>query len=392
MTGSPACAGDDSLSQNTKTIMPRTKPPFRADHVGSLLRPAVLKQARAQRERGEITAEELKTIEDREIETVIRKQEEAGLRSVTDGEFRRAFWNYDFLGQLDGVEAYLGERKIKFQGPQPKPMMLRVIGKLGGYRAHPMIEHFKFVAAHAKATTNKATPKMTVPSPSSLHFRYGRDAVPVEIYPDMDDFYRDLGEGYRKALRAFSDAGCRYLQLDEVNFTYLCDPKLRAFVANRGEDPETLPHVYARMINAALSDVAPDVTKAMHLCRGNFQSTFVASGGYEPVAEILFNEINIDAYFMEYDSDRAGGFAPLRFVPKGKMVVLGLVTSKSGTLESKDELKRRIDQAARYIDLDQLCLSPQCGFASTEEGNILAEDEQWAKLRRIVEVADEVWG
>jgi 5-methyltetrahydropteroyltriglutamate--homocysteine methyltransferase len=372
--------------------MPRTKPPFRADHVGSLLRPAALKQARAKHEQGEITAEELKTIEDREIEAVIRKQEEAGLRSVTDGEFRRAFWNYDFLGQLDGVEAYLGERKIKFQGPQPKPMMLRVIGKLGGYRAHPMIEHFKFVAAHAKATTNKATPKMTVPSPSSLHFRYGRDAVPVEIYPDMDDFYRDLGEGYRKALRAFSDAGCRYLQLDEVNFTYLCDPKLRAFVANRGEDPETLPHVYARMINAALSDVAPDVTKAMHLCRGNFQSTFVASGGYEPVAEILFNEINIDAYFMEYDSDRAGGFAPLRFVPKGKMVVLGLVTSKSGTLESKDELKRRIDQAARYIDLDQLCLSPQCGFASTEEGNILAEDEQWAKLRRIVEVADEVWG
>jgi len=391
MTGSPACAGDDSFP-GTQNHMPRTKPPFRADHVGSLLRPAVLKQARAKRERGEITAEDLKTIEDREIEAVIRKQEEAGLRSVTDGEFRRAFWNYDFLGQLDGVEAYLGERKIKFQGPQPKPMMLRVIGKLGGYRAHPMIEHFKFVAAHAKATTNKATPKMTVPSPSSLHFRYGRDAVPVEIYPDMDDFYRDLGEGYRKALRAFSDAGCRYLQLDEVNFTYLCDPKLRAFVANRGEDPETLPHVYARMINAALSDVAPDVTKAMHLCRGNFQSTFVASGGYEPVAEILFNEINIDAYFMEYDSDRAGGFAPLRFVPKGKMVVLGLVTSKSGTLESKDELKRRIDQAARFIDLDQLCLSPQCGFASTEEGNILAEDQQWAKLRRIVEVADEVWG
>ena len=371
--------------------MPRTKPPFRADHVGSLLRPATLKQARAQRGRGEITAEELKTIEDREIEAVIRKQEDAGLRSVTDGEFRRAFWNYDFLGQLDGVEAYLGERKIKFQGPQPKPMMLRVIGKLGGYRAHPMIEHFKFVAAHAKATTNKATPKMTVPSPSSLHFRYGRDAVPVEIYPDMDDFYRDLGEGYRKALRAFSDAGCRYLQLDEVNFTYLCDPKLRAFVANRGEDPETLPHVYARMINAALSDVAPDVTKAMHLCRGNFQSTFVASGGYEPVAEILFNEINIDAYFMEYDSDRAGGFAPLRFVPKGKMVVLGLVTSKSGTLESKDELKRRIDQAARYIDLDQLCLSPQCGFSSTAEGNNVTFDQQVAKLERIVEVAREVW-
>jgi 5-methyltetrahydropteroyltriglutamate--homocysteine methyltransferase len=387
MTGSPACAGDDSLSQNTKTIMPRTKPPFRADHVGSLLRPAALKEARARRERAEISPEELKAVEDREIEKVIRKQEEVGLRSVTDGEFRRAFWNYDFLGEIDGVEAYLGERKIKFQGPQPKPMMLRVVGKLGGYRPHPMIDHFKFVAAHAKAT-----PKMTIPSPSSLHFRYGRDAVPTEIYPEMDDFYRDLGEGYRKVVRAFSDAGCRYLQLDEVNFTYLCDPKLRAFVANRGEDPETLPHVYARMINAALSDVAPDVTKAMHLCRGNFQSTFVASGGYEPVAEILFNEINIDAYFMEYDSDRAGGFAPLRFVPKGKMVVLGLVTSKSGTLESKDELKRRIDQAARFIDLNQLCLSPQCGFASTEEGNVLADDEQWSKLRMIVELADEVWG
>jgi 5-methyltetrahydropteroyltriglutamate--homocysteine methyltransferase len=367
--------------------MPRTKPPFRADHVGSLLRPAALKAARGKHERGEIGAHELKAIEDREIAAVIRKQEENGLRSVTDGEFRRAFWNYDFLGELDGVEAYLGERKIKFQGPQPKPMMLRVVAPLGGYRPHPMIDHFKFVAAHAKAT-----PKMTIPSPSSLHFRYGRDAVPAAIYPAMEDFYRDLGEGYRKVVRAFADAGCRYLQLDEVNFTYLCDPKLRAFVAARGEDPETLPHIYARVINTALSAAPADMVKAMHLCRGNFQSTFVASGGYEPVAEILFNEIAIDAYFMEYDSERAGGFEPLRFVPKGKMVVLGLVTSKRGMLESKDELKRRIDEAAKFVDLDQLCLSPQCGFASTEEGNILAEDEQWAKLRRIVEVAGEVWG
>src|SRR5215467_4346044 len=351
--------------------MPRTKPPFRADHVGSLLRPAA----------------ELAAIEDREIETVIRKQEDVGLRSATDGEFRRAFWNYDFLGKLPGVEAYLGERKIKFQGPQPKPMMLRVIGRLGADGAHPMIEHFKFVAARAKAT-----PKMTIPSPSSLHFRYGRDAVPASIYPVMEDFYRDLGESYRAVVRAFAAAGCRYLQLDEVNFAYLCDPKLRAFVAERGDDPQTLPHIYARVINAAISDVPADMTKAMHLCRGNFQSSFVASGGYEPVAEILFNEIDIDAYFMEYDSDRAGGFEPLRFVPKGKMVVLGLVTSKSGTLEEKDALKRRIDEAAKFVDLDQLCLSPQCGFASSEEGNILAEDEQWAKLRRIVEVADEVWG
>jgi 5-methyltetrahydropteroyltriglutamate--homocysteine methyltransferase len=372
--------------------MPRTKPPFRADHVGSLLRPAALKDARAKRERGEISADELRAIEDREIAAVIKKQEQVGLQSVTDGEFRRAFWNYDFLGKLDGVEAYLGERKIKFQGPQPKPMMLRVIGKLGSYRPHPMIAHFQFVAAQAETLPEKPVPKMTIPSPSSLHFRYGRDAVPESIYPSMDDFYRDLGASYRKAVRAFADAGCRYLQLDEVNFTYLCDPKLRELVTKRGEDPAELPHIYARMINTAIADVPDDMTTAMHLCRGNFQSTFVASGGYEPVAEILFNEIDIDAYFMEYDSDRAGGFEPLRFVPKGKMVVLGLVTSKSGKLESKDELKRRIDEAAKFVPLDQLCLSPQCGFASTEEGNILAEDEQWAKLARLVEVAHEVWG
>jgi 5-methyltetrahydropteroyltriglutamate--homocysteine methyltransferase len=362
-------------------------PPFRADHVGSLLRPASLKEARARRERGEISAAELKAVEDREIAAVIRKQESIGLKAVTDGEFRRAFWNYDFLGAVPGVEAYLGERKIKFQGPQPKPMMLRVIGKLGSFTTHPMLEHYKFVAANTKQT-----PKITIPSPSSLHFRYGRDAIPESIYPAMDDFYRDLGEAYRKAVRAFADVGCRYLQLDEVNFTYLCDPALRKQVADRGDDPEQLPHIYARMINAAISDGPTDMTLAMHLCRGNFQSTFVARGGYEPVAEILFNEININAYFMEYDTDRAGGFEPLRFVPKGKTVVLGLVTSKSGKLESRDELKRRIDEAAKFVPLDQLCLSPQCGFASTEEGNILAEEEEWAKLRMIVELADEVWG
>jgi 5-methyltetrahydropteroyltriglutamate--homocysteine methyltransferase len=377
----------ERMERPSQLNVKRIRPPFRADHVGSLLRPAGLKEARAERERGEITAEDLKRIEDREIEKLIKKQEAAGLKSITDGEFRRAFWNYDFLGKLDGVEAYLGERKIAFQGRQPKPMMLRVIGKLGSYSPHPMIEHFKFVAARTKAV-----PKMTIPSPSSLHFRYGRDAVPEQIYPSMDDFYRDLGESYRKAVRAFADAGCRYLQLDEVNFTYLCDPKLRDVVSKRGEDPNTLPHIYARMVNAAISDVPADMTTAMHLCRGNFQSTFVASGGYEPVAEILFNEIRIGAYFMEYDSDRAGGFEPLRFVPKGKTVVLGLVTSKSGRLETKDEIRRRIDEAAKFIALDQLCLSPQCGFASTEEGNILREDEEWAKLAMIVELAEEIWG
>ena len=365
----------------------RNSPPFRADHVGSLLRTAPLKEGRAKHEKGEISADALEAVEDREIAAIIRKQEDIGLRAVTDGEFRRAFWNYDFLGRLDGVEAYLGERKIRFQGVNPKPMMLRVTGKLGTFSNHPMLEHFRFVKEHSRAV-----PKMTIPSPSSLHFRYGRDAVPESIYPEMADFYRDLGQSYRKAVRAFADAGCRYLQLDEVNFTYLCDPKLRAQVAGRGDDPEKLPSIYAGMINAAISDIPPDMTIAMHLCRGNFQSTFVASGGYEPVAEILFNAINVHAYFMEYDTDRAGGFEPLRFVPKGKTVVLGLITSKSGRLESKDAIKRRIDQATKFLSLEQLCLSPQCGFASTEEGNLLAEEEQWAKLRMVVEISEEVWG
>jgi 5-methyltetrahydropteroyltriglutamate--homocysteine methyltransferase len=369
--------------------MLRTKPPFRADHVGSLLRPAPLKQAREKRTRGEISAEALTDIEDREIDNVIRKQEEVGLRSVTDGEFRRVSWNYDFLEQLHGVESYTGERKIKFSnsGPQPRSILLRVIGKLGGYAPHPMIEHFKFLKAHTKQTA-----KVTIPSPSSLHFRYGRDAVPAVIYPAMEDFYRDLGESYRKVVRAFAEAGCRYLQLDEVNLAYLCDPSLRELIVARGEDPASLPDVYAGMINAAISDIPADMTITMHLCRGNFRSSFVASGGYEPVAETLFNRIKVHGYFMEYDSDRAGGFEPLRFVPKGKTVVLGLVTSKSGALESRDQIKRRIEQAAKHVPLDQLCLSPQCGFASTEEGNVLSENEQWAKLRTIVEIAEDVWG
>jgi 5-methyltetrahydropteroyltriglutamate--homocysteine methyltransferase len=367
--------------------MQRTTGPFRADHVGSLLRPAPLKEARAKRERGEIDADALKAVEDREIEKIIKQQEDIGLQAVTDGEFRRAFWNYDFLGALSGAEAYLGERKIKFEGKNPKPMMMRVTGKLGSFTGHPMIDHFKFVQAHTHAV-----PKMTIPSPSSMHFRYGREAIPESIYPDMTEFYRDLGTTYRKAIRAFADAGCRYLQLDEVNFAYLCDPKLRAQVSDRGDDPARLPAIYAGMINDAISDIPSDMTICMHLCRGNFQSTFVAAGGYEPIAETLFNTIGVHGYFMEYDSDRAGGFEPLRFVPKGKTVVLGLVTSKSGRLESKDELKRRIDEAAKFVPLDQLCLSPQCGFASTEEGNILAEDEQWEKLRMIVELAREVWG
>jgi 5-methyltetrahydropteroyltriglutamate--homocysteine methyltransferase len=369
--------------------MQRTKPPFRADQVGSLLRTAALKEAREKRVRGEISADALRQVEDREIEGIIRKQEAVGLHGVTDGEFRRISWNYDFLEQLDNVESYVGERKIKFTsgGPQPRPILLRVIGKLGGYKPHPMIEDFKFLKAHTRQTA-----KVTIPSPSSLHFRYGRDVVPESIYPSMDDFYRDLGETYRKVVHAFADAGCRYLQLDEVNLAYLCDPTLRTHITARGEDPDTLPKIYAGMINAAIADIPADMTITMHLCRGNFRSSFAASGGYDPVAEALFNAIKVHGYFMEYDSDRAGGFEPLRFVPKDKTVVLGLVTSKTGKLESRDEIKRRIEQAAKFVPLDQLCLSPQCGFASTEEGNVLSEDEQWAKLRMIVEVAEEVWG
>jgi len=367
--------------------MRRTKPPFRADHVGSLLRPAALKDARGRHERGEIGADGLAAIEDREIAAVIGKQEAVGLKSVTDGEFRRASWQTDFLVGLDGVESYYGERKMLFKGPQPRPILLRLKHKLGAFHGHPMLAHFKFVAAHAKVM-----PKMTIPSPSTLHFRYGREAVPPSIYPAMEDFYRDLGHSYRQVVRAFADAGCRYLQLDEVNLAYLCDPALRAQVAARGDDPAALPRIYADMINAAISDIPSDMTITMHLCRGNFRSSFVASGGYDPVAEILFDSIKVHGYFMEYDSERAGGFEPLRFVPRNKTVVLGLVTSKSGMLESKDTIKRRIDAAAEFVDLQQLCLSPQCGFASTEEGNILGEDEQWAKLRMIVEVAQEVWG
>src|SRR5580704_5731799 len=283
--------------------MQRSKPPFRADHVGSLLRTASLKAAREKRARGEIGAEAFKAIEDREIEGVIKKQEAVGLKSITDGEYRRISWNTDFLEQLDNVESYIGERKIKFStsGPQPRPLLLRVIGKLGGYKPHPMIEHFKFLQAHAKQT-----PKMTIPSPSSLHFRYGRDAVPESIYPSMDNFYRDLGETYRKSVNAFADAGCRYLQLDEVYLTYLCDPSLRKVLSDRGEDPEKTPEVYAQMINTAISGIPADMAITMHLCRGNFRSSFVASGGYEPVAEQMFSMINVHGYFMEYDSDRAG--------------------------------------------------------------------------------------
>jgi 5-methyltetrahydropteroyltriglutamate--homocysteine methyltransferase len=366
--------------------MKRTKPPFRADHVGSILRTAAIKEARAKRERNEISAADLKAVEDREIETIIKKQEETGLQSVTDGEFRRAWWHLDFLEQLTGAESFFREQGVTFHGVQTRPKGVRVVGKLG-FNGHPMIEHFRFLQSHTKRT-----PKMTIPSPTAMHYREGRAGISKTVYPDIEDFFYDLGEAYRKAVRAFADAGCRYLQLDEVYLALLCDPEQHKILRSQGEDPERLPTIYADVINQAISDIPSDMTITMHLCRGNFRSTFMASGGYEPIADILFNRLNIDGYFMEYDTERAGGFEPLRLVPKNKTVVLGLVTSKAGTLEGKDAIKRRIEQAAKFVDVDQLALSPQCGFASTEEGNILAEDEQWAKLRRIVEIAEEVWG
>jgi 5-methyltetrahydropteroyltriglutamate--homocysteine methyltransferase len=364
----------------------RTKPPFRADHVGSLLRPAALKQAREQFAKKEIDAAALKAVEDREIERVIKKQEEVGLQAVTDGEFRRSWWHLDFLWGLDGIEKHVMDTGVAFAAVTTRNEGAQVVGKIGS-RHHPMIEHFKFVAAHTKRM-----PKITIPAPSAIYGRPMRTPVDATVYPRMDEFFADLGQAYKKAVCDFADAGCRYLQLDEVFIAMLCDPKYREQMKVRGDDPEKLGALYGDLINAAMSDIPSDMTITMHMCRGNYKSTYMGAGGYEAVQEILFNKINVHGFFMEYDSDRAGGFEPLRMVPKDKTVVLGLVTSKTGKLESKDELKRRIDQAAKFIPLEQLCLSPQCGFASTEEGNTLAEDEQWAKLRMIVEVAAEVWG
>ena len=367
--------------------MQRSRPPFRADHVGSLLRPAALHAARAQRARGELSAADLKAIEDREIERVIRKQEEVGLQSVTDGEFRRSWWHLDFLWGLDGVEKHVMDAGIAFAGLNTRNEGVKVTGKIGMAGPHPMVEHYKFVAAHTRRT-----PKITIPAPSALYGRPSPTPIDKTAYPTMEAFWDDLGQAYRKAVRSFADAGCRYLQLDEVFIAMLCDPKYRAQMSARGDDPEKLGPLYGDLINQAMSDIPADMTITMHLCRGNYKSTFMGAGGYEAEAEVLFNRIKVHGYFMEYDTERAGGFEPLRLVPKGKTVVLGLVTTKSGALESKDLLKRRIDEAAKVIDLDQLAISGQCGFASTEEGNLLTEDEQWAKLRRIVEVAEDVWG
>jgi len=364
----------------------RTKPPFRADHVGSLLRPAALKEARERFAKGEIDAAALKAVEDREIERVIKKQEEVGLKAITDGEFRRSWWHLDFLWGLDGIEKHVMDTGVAFAAVTTRNEGTKVTGKIGS-KHHPMIEHFKFVAAHTRKT-----PKITIPAPSALWGRPMKTPVDAKIYPKLDAMFEDLGLAYRKAVRDFADAGCRYLQLDEVFIAMLCDEKYRQQMWDRGDDPEKLGTLYADLINAAMSDIPSDMTITMHMCRGNYKSTYMGAGGYEAVQEILFNKIKVHGFFMEYDSPRAGSFDPLRLLPKDKTVVLGLVTTKTGQLESRDEIKRRIDEAAKFTSLDQLCLSPQCGFASTEEGNTLAEEEQWAKLRMIVEVAEEVWG
>ena len=366
--------------------MQRSKPPFRADHVGSLLRSAPLREARTKRDAGEITATELKAVEDREIEKIIAKQEEVGLHAITDGEFRRSWWHLDFLAGLDGTEWYDMGQGMAFKGVQTRSQGVRVVGKLG-FSGHPMIEHFRFVQSRTKRT-----PKMTIPAPSALYGRTGRGPISRTAYPSLDAFFADLGAAYRKAVRAFADAGCRYLQLDEVFIAMLCDAAYCNTLKERGDDPDRLGEIYGDLINEAMADIPADMIITMHLCRGNFRSTFMGSGGYDPVAKVLFDRIKVHGYFMEYDTERAGGFEPLRDLPQDRLAVLGLVTTKTGTLESKDAIKRRIDEAARYVPLDRICLSPQCGFASTEEGNLLAVDEQWAKLRRVVELADEIWG
>ncbi|HUQ76093.1 MAG TPA: 5-methyltetrahydropteroyltriglutamate--homocysteine S-methyltransferase [Burkholderiales bacterium] len=360
-----------------------TRPPFHADHVGSLLRPADLREARAKARSGALGAAQLRSIEDACIARAVRKQEEIGLQSITDGEFRRDFWHLDFLKQLDGIEL------IKASGltfnAEDVPPMASVTGKLGCSRPI-MVEHFAFLKSQTRRTA-----KFTMPSPGSAHFRGGRNAISRTVYPDLAEFWADIGAAYRTAIGHLYDAGCRYVQLDDVGFSYLCDDKVRENFRKNGDDPATLAADYAGAINEALRERPKDLAVTMHTCRGNFRSTWFAAGGYQDqVVEAMFSA-KVDGFFMEYDSERAGGFEPLRLLPKGRKVVLGLVTTKSGALEPKESLKRRIDEAAKYVPLENLCLSPQCGFSSTHHGNLLTEDEQWRKLELIVQVAAEIW-
>jgi len=369
----------------------RTTPPFRADHVGSLIRPDALIAARAAVERNEMQEPELRRIREDAIRDVVRLQQEIGLSVVTDGEFNRGSWQRDFLLKFENVELIPSKLTVRFHSSagtrDHSPPSLAVTGKLERPNAI-FVDDFRFLKSVARA----ATPKVTIPSPTVLHFRGGREAIDRKAYPDMSAFYADLARVYAQEIRDLADAGCRYLQIDEVNLAYLCDPALRAEVANIGEDPASLPRTYAKLLNDTIARRPPGMTVCMHLCRGNFAGAWIAEGGYEPIAELLFNEIGVDGYFLEYDSPRAGGFEPLRFLPKGKVAVLGLVTTKSARLETKDALKRRIDEASRCAPIEQLALSPQCGFSSGIGGNAMTAADEVAKLRLVVETAQEVWG
>ena len=361
-----------------------TNPPFRADQVGSLLRPADIKKARGDFAANKITADELHEIEDEAISRAIAKQEEIGLHGVTDGEYRRAFFNYDFIEDLGGVD--MTDTEMPFGDGKAKGKLLNVTGKLH-FAGHPMLEHFKFLNAHTHETA-----KWTIPSPSMVHFRFGRKCVSESVYPDMDAFFDDVAATFGDAINAFAKAGCKYLQIDECPMIFLTDPVHRKTLADRGDDPDEAIRIYADIINRAAKRRPAGMTVSLHVCRGNYRSTHAATGSYATIAEHLFQGIDVDAFFLEYDTDRAGGFEPLELVPDDKMVVLGLVTSKTPELESKDAVKRRIEEATKYVPLERLALSPQCGFASTEEGNALTEDEQWAKLGLVVDIARDVWG
>jgi 5-methyltetrahydropteroyltriglutamate--homocysteine methyltransferase len=360
------------------------KPPFRADQVGSLLRPKELAAARAKFKKNEISAGELKAVEDKCIKQAIQRQEALGLQAVTDGEFRRDWWHLDFMVQLDGVTA-VANPGPKFGGTEEQPPIPSVTGKVGCSKPI-MVDDFVYLKKNTKQTA-----KFTLPSPAMLHLRGGRSSISKTAYPDLAEFWADTAAAYRKAIRHLADAGCSYLQLDDVSFSYLCDPKIQETARKNGDDPARLPRTYADAVSAALKDRPAGMAVTMHTCRGNFKSSWVASGGYETVAEAMFSSA-VDAFFMEFDSERAGGFEPLRYLPKDKKVVLGLITSKSPVLEEKDFIKRRIEEASKFVSLENLCLSPQCGFSSTHHGNALTEDEQWRKLERVVEVAREVWG
>lgn len=365
------------------------KPPFRADHVGSLLRTTAVKENRIKWKKGEISAEELRAIEDAAILETVKKLESTGMKSITDGEFRRDYFHLDFLKELAGVTVTGGieaNPNAKVVEDGFKPPVLSVTGELKHVK-DIQVDDFKYLQSIVTQT-----PKVTIPSPTMIHFRGGRKSIDINSYPDMDKFFHDLAATYREEIDHLYKAGLRYLQLDDTNLAYLCDPKMRAAAAERGEDPNALPRTYAALINSVIDGRPDDLTIGIHLCRGNYRSTWFAEGGYEPVAEILFNEINVDAYFLEYDDERSGDFAPLRFVPKNKHVVLGIVSSKQKELENIDDLCKRIDEAAQYMPLENMCVSPQCGFSSTHHGNDMTHDDQWRKIELVVNTAIKVWG